>query len=542
MKEFLGSDPNPQALWTRFLSEPPSRIGVDTETVSLEDRRLLGIGVAISGADAFYITPEESEFARVIAILADPSIRKIYHNAPFDLRVMRKFNVDVVEVEDTAIMARLARISAVLEDASFWTGRQTESAKGFLYRHSVNTMDKAPQTEVAAKCMVDAQATYLLYDYLTPKIDMAYYEVERQMMPIMEHISKVGIKLDQERRDLLDRLYRREHDFFKSVFDNMGFNPNSPLQVGYVMSARGNFLPMTRSRRQLATDEATLRKTRDPLGQMIIFERKVNKILSTYLVPWRGAERAYTSMNLDAITGRLSSGNAGKGEPDRNLQNIPKKVEQDMKFAPPIRSIFMPDDDVFTRMDFSQIELRILAYLAEDRKMLSVFAEGGDIHSATQEALGTSRELAKSFNFGVAYGADVPTLADSIGTSNLEMVARLRTRWMETYAGVARWIVVQHYEGLRDGYVKTMLGRPMNIPVDQGDKHAKNCAVNYPIQGTAADIFKRALLMCDQLMPSLRLQVYDEMLYNGRVQLPEGLDHITEIYTPYDVEYPERWG
>src|SRR3990172_8156223 len=121
----LGSNPNPQEAWTQLCSNPPQEIAVDTEIASFQNRKLLGIGVATGRSEGFYVTAEDARLSQAIQLLSNPHIRKIYHNAPFDLRVLRQYEVDTVNVDDTAVMARLVPYpSAALEDVSFWVDRQ----------------------------------------------------------------------------------------------------------------------------------------------------------------------------------------------------------------------------------------------------------------------------------------------------------------------------------------------------------------------------------------------------------------------------------
>jgi len=553
----LGNNPSPAQLWQDFLVSPPKRIAVDTETPSLSDRSLLGVGVALSGQDAFYLTPDDESFPRLVLILQDPSIRKAFHNAPYDLRVMRYLNVDTHNIDDTAIMSRLAGpfhkpvwTSNTLEDISFWVDRQTEQAKGFMNRFGQTRMDTCPLWEVARKCCIDAQATYLLIDYLMPRVNQEYYEVERQLLPMLETISSAGIKLDQERREQLETIYTREYQYYRNVAEQQfGFNPGSGYQVGYILAKRGNFLPLTKEKTQLATDAKTLKKIRDPLVGLILNYRHVAKMLSTYILPYAGMDRAYTTLHNDAVTGRVSSTSAGKSEPDRNLQNIPKRVEKGA--APTVRGMFIPDNGMFTRIDASQIELRILAHLSQDRHMLDVLYDpNGDIHADTMKAMSLHGEVgriySKTFNFAMIYGGNEYTVADNIGTSDIPRVRRNMELWMNTYPQAAQWMVVQQEEGLANGWVETLYGRRMLLPMDMlvqqgGEKHIRNCAVNYPIQGTAAEIFKRVMIELLPLLDVTRLQIHDEELFDGAVEIPSGLESVSPVHTPIKVEQIERW-
>lgn len=537
-----GIHPSPQLLWEQIITQPPKVLAFDTEVVSLKDRRLLGIGVAPSGDDAFYVPADDPRLHQLLRVLRDATVRQVWHNAPFDIRVLRKYNIAYSNIDDTAVMLRLLGQRAVLEDASVWVGRQAVAASAVLAQHSVTSMDKLPFEALAKKCCDDAQVTYLLYEKYKDTVPQSYYERERQLIPLLETLSRVGIHLDVDRLEELYHYYSREYAWYLTQAQGLGFEPSKPQQVGYILAERGNFLPFTHGRKQLSTDEHALRKLQDPVARLVLLYRHVAKMLNTYIVPLRGHDRAFTSFHMDALTGRVSSTNAGASEPDRNLQNIPKKVERGD--APTVRSAFIPDTDdkVLTRADLSQIELRVLAYLSHDQNMQSVFTTGGDFHKATAEAMGIHRDYAKIFNFALVYGGDEYVIADQIGTADMARVKKYMRLWMATYPQAAQWITVQKIEGLRNGYVESLYGRRMPIPTDMGQAHAEHCAVNFPIQCSAGEIFKMVLLECGkELLPALRLQVHDEMVFSGEVRLPP-LEDISPVHTPVTIEYLPRWG
>src|SRR3972149_1888941 len=329
------------------LASTATLIGVDTETVSLSNRTLLGIGISFNPHDAYYVTEESNEFEIVLEILRRKRIRKIYHNAPFDLRVLRKYNVDIDDVEETALMARLAMAdSAVLEDLSFWLepygSKQTQSASALIAEYKGHTMADLPTDVVAKKCCQDACAALLLFKKYSQEIDMKYYERLRRLIGPLERISRQGIKLDQTVLNVLNTEYSREEVRLRALFRRIGFNVSSLFETGYTLSERGNALPFLPRSKLLATDSANLRKLDDPLVVPILRWREISKKLSTYILPWIGEDRAYTTLRMEAATGRVNSTNAGELEKDRNLQNIPKVT--DIGKSVTIRSAFIPDN------------------------------------------------------------------------------------------------------------------------------------------------------------------------------------------------------
>ena len=548
MRFHYGSHPNPKELWQSTLENPPPVLAVDTETVSLKDLSAVGIGVAVSSQDAFYCTSDSQDFQILLNLLCEERVRKVFHNAPFDLRVLRPYDLDIFNIDDTAVLCRLnLEVDASLPNMSFWVDMQTESAKNFLARFNAKTMDEAPTAPLAEKCCRDSLATYRLWEYMQSRAPMAYYnKFERPLLPVLETISRKGIAIDQDRRQELEDYYAREVAYYRTVAEAEGFNPGSAYQVGFMLAKRKNFLPFTKSKRQFMTDNTTLSKLDDPLAQLVLMYRHTAKMLSTYLLPLQGMQRAYTTLSPDATTGRLTSTRM-------NLQNIPKRAEKGI--APTIRSMFIPDDGVFTLIDLSQIELRVLAYLSQDANMLAVFAQpDGDIHRDTEMRVwgthGPNRLMAKVFNFAMIFGADPITISNQIGYKNVKQIADWMKLWMQGYPQAARWMLETQEIGLKQGYVETLYGRKMRLPIEliasgeRGLKHLRNCTRSYPIQGTAAEIIKLVMLELNtaEFMPKMVLQIHDELMFNGTVKMPEGLEDLTPIHAPYEIKYVERWG
>ncbi len=563
-----GTSPNPHGLWESVLSSPTQYVGVDTETFSLTDHTLLGIGLAPTEYDGFYITPDDPDFPRVIAWLGAFHVSKIYHNAPFDLRVLRDYDVDVDNVDDTALMARLyPEPSAVLEDVSFWVGKQTQSMKHVFEEHGVSRVVDLPLEVIGQKCCQDAMATRALYDYYADeRIDMDYYQWIRPMIGILNKISRQGIKLDQTRLKELDTFYGKRIMQYRQLCQAQGFNPASPQQVGYYLGSRGNWLPLTRKKTQLSTTDEDLMKLKDPMASVILEYRHASKMESTYVRPFIGKERAYTTLRMEAGTGRVNSTNAGKEQPDRNLQNIPKQAERKGDDVTSVRSAFIPDNGIFTKMDMSQAELRILAELSQDTAMMQLFSNDEDIHGWVTERTGLTRTLAKNLNFGVMYGGEPETIAAFLHMTDLARVQYFIDLYQEMFPQAWAWLLEQEEIGMRDGVVYTHKGRPLRLPVEQGEKHLRNCSRCYPIQGTAFEAMTEVMLdhtirpLYDQDL--VRLQVHDELIIDGYTEI-EGMVHnpaktekegnptydvkgrlamLSGFYAPLEVQFVERWG
>jgi DNA polymerase I-like protein with 3'-5' exonuclease and polymerase domains len=559
-----GVFPHPDLMWECLLEVPNNHIGVDVETYSIDDITLLGVGLGLH-SDGFYVTPDDPSFYRIIDLLQDTSKSKVYHNAPFDLRVLREYDVDVDNVDDTALMARLyPEPSAVLEDVSFWVGQQTQSMKRLFTEHQVSKVIDLPFEVLAEKCCRDAMATRALYDYYAGLIDMDYYTWLRPMIGILNKISRQGILLDQARLEELDQFYSKKVMYTRQLCTGMGFSPSSPQQVGHFLGGRGNFLPLTRKGGQLITDDEHLRKLQDPVAHLVLECRHASKMESTYIRPFKGQPRAYTTLRMEASTGRVNSTGAGKNQPDRNLQNIPKNAELAREAAPTIRSAFIPDNGLFTKMDQSQVELRVTADMSNDANMKALFSHDEDMHQWVVDRTGLTRTLAKNLTYGVYYGGDVETVANFLGMADLHQVQELLDMYKDLFPDAWAWLFHLEELGMAQGYVQTRRGRKLRLPSVQGEKHMRNCARNYPIQGTALEVI--AEVMMDpailQHLDITRLQLHDELIFDGDIHIEdmeynpaksnkEGhptydvkgrLAWLSGFYTPLEVTKVERWG
>jgi len=563
-----GTFPEPTVLWQHILTGLPPlfKVGVDVETHSVSDITLLGVGISVDPSDGFYVTPDDPDFPVVLEILRDDLVSKVYHNAPFDLRVLREHDPDVDNVDDTAMMARLyPEPSAVLENVSFWVGQQTQSMKRLFKEHGVSKVIDLPFEVLAEKCCRDAMATRALYDYYSERIDITYYNKRIQpMFGALTIISRQGMRLDQDRLQELDAYYGKKIMQFRQVCLGMGFKPSSPQQVGHFLGNRGNFLPLTHKGTQLVTDDEHLQKLTDPMAHVVLEYRHASKMESTYIRPFLGHDRAYTTLRMEAGTGRVNSTGAGKNQPDRNLQNIPKNAERAIDNIHSVRSAFIPDNGMFTKIDQSQGELRVLAELSQDTAMINLFSHDEDIHGWVQDRTGLSRVLCKNLNFGIMYGGDVQTIADFLHMSDLTIVQGLLDMYRDMFPQAWDWLWAQEEFGISNGYVYTRGGRKLRLPAEQGEKHMRNCSRNYPIQGTAFESMTELMLdpTIHQYLDITRLQLHDELIFDGNIDIEDmvfnGIKSLKEgcpvfdvkgrlawlsgFYLPLEVQKAERWG
>lgn len=536
-------------------------LAVDTETISLKDRSLIGIGLSPNPTEGYYFRnfPDPSPYFQfAIDLIKERTRTKIYHNAMFDLGVLSSWNPDMTKFEDTSIMAQVQAYTPKLKDIMLdLFGQEVDEIDDILpNKRGSNTLD-LPWHVVGFKCITDTRSTYRLYEEFVETLGVngarsngtyECYRIDRDLVPLLLRMSRRGIKL---REDVLETWYKdlsQRSLYYRDICADIGvtgFNPGSPVQVGKMLASRGNLLPYKRrkwgqpkpkNRFALDTSSTILAKVDDPLARVILNFRKASKLLSTYVKPWRGHDRAYTNFRIDLSTGRLASYN-------RNLQNIP----------PSNRDIFAPDSGLWTDADLSQVEMRVFAYLSQDPVMLEAYRTGVSIHWITQQALwpGTPRyeengsssywyRLAKTFNFAMIYFATAETLSAHTGLP-VEVCAEFRERWLHRYYVAYQWMIRMMEEDTP--YAETIFGRKMLLPklglTPTGQwitqDHINKCKINYPVQGSAADLIKRAMRVCGNY--DLALQVHDEILIDGDVTIPTELDMLHPgLLTPFEVK------
>lgn len=543
---YFGSG-DPKQRFQHFLDNPPPAIALDVETISLKERMPLGFAIAFSPEEAIYFQvhpepPPELELLR--PLLNNPSVCKIAHNAMFDLGVMPMIphcaDMDRSNLWDTNVAARLlGKVETSLGSlADIDLNRfDVEDAASLIKRHKVGgTMLDVPAEETAAKCQKDAKVAYALYDKYKPEIDSRYYEyfkVEMAVIPILIELSMRGLKIDQKARAELEAKYEEDVEFYRKLVLSYGVDkPGSPQQIGYMLAKRGNFLPMTKSRKQLSTDVKNLEFLSDPMAAAVLGWRKKNKFLGTYLKPLAGEDRFYTSYFMDTSVGRLNSR-------DRNIQNVPLEA----------RRMLLPDNRMFTSGDYRMEHMYILAKMSGDRDMLKILYDPdkkkSDLHQYTADEMRVPRPLAKTLNFAVAYGATAKTISEQAKIKDISRCGRLLDGWFRTYKGVADWVQFAQREGLREGWaLPTIFGRKIRIPEESKDAMERK-AVNYPVLGSDGEVIKRAILMCASrgLGPSvMAATVHDSITFDGDVQLPvEELEMIPRFRIPVEVKQTYSW-
>lgn len=382
-------------------------------------------------------------------------------------------------------------------------------------------------------------AVHRLYEALNPRLDelglrKLYEEIDLPLTPVLADMELTGIKVDRGMlQKMSQKMEKRLADLTHQIYQAAGmeFNINSPKQMGEVLFEKMN-LPIVKKTKKTggySTDQGVLEELAQTyeIPKLILEYRQVSKLKSTYVdaIPvliHSKTGRVHTSFNqTGAATGRLSSS-------DPNLQNIP--IRSDMGRL--IRSAFVPEKgNLLISADYSQVELRILAHLSEDEVLVDAFRAGEDIHDRTAREVFSTQELenkaecrrrAKAINFGIVYGQSAFGLSQSLGISRDEAQSFINA-YFKRYHGVRMWLDNTMAEARQAGFVKTLYGRIRPIPdINSKDFNMRNfaerIAVNSPIQGTAADIVKIAMIRVHRLLQERKLaakillQVHDELV------------------------------
>ncbi len=559
-----------QQLRTELIGNIMSQKSVcfDTETTSLNemDAEILGLAIAYESGEAFYVNmPADFEETKSILSEFKPffeslKIEKIAQNLKYDLKVLVKYGIEIKGPQFDTMLAHY------LNNPDGRHGMDILSEKYLNYKpvsiteligkkgknqlsFSEVPLDKA--TEYAAE---DADITFQLKAPLQKEMidKQVAHLMQRMEVPLVSVLAKMeleGVNVDADFLNNYSEELKIESDKLEqSIYDLSGcdFNIASPKQLGEVLFDVMKLDSKAKKTRtgQYKTDEETLRKLAEDheiVGNILEF-RQINKLKSTYvdalpklIHPSTG--RVHTSFaQAVAATGRLSSNNP-------NLQNIPIRTDKGKE----IRKAFVPRDEnhILLAADYSQIELRIVASVAEDPGLMEAFHAGLDIHTATaakvfgiptEEVTKEQRYRAKSVNFGLIYGQGAFGLSKNIGVSRSE-AQDLIEAYFEQFAGVKKYMDDSIAFCRDNGYVKTMMGRRRYIPdINSANKtvvgFAERNAINAPIQGSAADMIKMAMINIDARLSKMNigtkmiLQVHDELLFD----VPKSeLDEITPI-------------
>ena len=543
----------------------------DVETAPLDpkDRRidplrsdLVGLSFAAAPGRAWYVPvghlqgpqlPRERVLERLAPVLRDPAFPKCAHKANYDATVLANLGIDVGNVAfDTMLAAHLLGRKAIgLKNLALdLLGVEMTPIEELIGsgRKQV-TFAHAPVDDAAAYSCADADMTYRLWQVLAKDLDceglaQLFSDVEMPLAPVLVEMQVTGIKLDslqlaQMGGELGARLAELEEETYASVGHH--FNMNSPSQLGEILfgelrlheKMEGMGRPKRTRTGAYSTDAAILDSLKDahPVVNLVLENRQLSKLKSTYvdalpvLVNPRTG-RVHTSYNqAGSVTGRVSSN-------DPNLQNIPTRTDLGRR----IRTAFIPGEPgwLLLAADYSQIELRVLAHLSQDPALLDAFRQDHDIHAATAAQVydvpmdavtAEQRRIAKVLNFGVIYGVSGWGISQQTGLS-LEEGRDFIASYFERYQGAADYRDRTVKQAQDQGYIETMLGRRRATPeIHSGNPAIRQAtqreAVNMPIQGTAAEIMKLAMVRVRNRMAEMDLrshmllQVHDELIFEA---------------------------
>lgn len=543
-----------------------SLVAFDTETTSVDamQAQLVGMSFAVEGGTAWYVAvSRETEAAQTMVdifrpFFEHPSIEKVGQNLKYDLLVLSHYGVEVAgPLFDTMLAHYVVQpeqrhnMDLLAEKYLHYRTIPIEALIG-SGRTQRNMADLTPKDIVDYACE-DADVTLRLYPIL--KEEMEKYEVtsvfthiEMPLLPVLARMERNGVRLDtaaleETGRNFTERMQQLETDIYELAGHE--FTITSPKQVGAVLFDELQISAKVKKTKtgQYSTSEEVLESLRDkhPIVEKILQHRALKKLLSTYVEalpklihPETG--HIHTSFNQAVTaTGRLSSSNP-------NLQNIPVRGEDGRE----IRRAFVPEEgEVFFSADYSQIELRIMAHLSEDEHMVADFNSGLDIHAATaarifhkpvEEVDRDERRKAKTANFGIIYGISAFGLSERMGVSRGE-AKELIENYFATYPKVREYMNESIERAKQTGYITTQFGRRRYLAdINAGNAtvrgYAERNAVNAPIQGTAADIIKLAMVAIDRrlreekLQTRMILQVHDELNFSVPPTELEQVSHL----------------
>ena len=556
-------------------------LSLDTETTSLSsiDAELVGLSFSVKENEAFYVpVPADQDEARKIVDLFRPvyeneKILKVGQNLKYDYEVLMNYGVRlagkmfdtmlahyVIEPELRHNMDYLAEVYLKYKTIHI---DELIGPKG-KNQKSMRDLKPAEVYEYAAE---DADVTLKLKNKLEPILkekgaDDLFYNIEMPLMPVLAEMEMNGVKIDtQSLAETSNVLTKRLEEVEKEIYELAGapFNIASPRQVGEVLFDKLKIVEKAKKTKtgQYVTNEEVLQslKGKHKIVEAILEHRGLKKLLGTYIdaLPKLINARTghiHTSFNqANTATGRLSSS-------DPNLQNIPVRGEEGKE----IRKAFIPEPGcLFFSADYSQIELRVMAHLSCDENMIEAFREGHDIHAATaakiykEEMENVSRDQrtkAKRANFGIIYGITVFGLAERLDISR-EEARQLIDGYFETFPKVKEYMEKAKEQARRQGYVETLFHRrrylsDINSANATVRGFAERNAINAPIQGTAADIIKVAMINIhnhfkrEGIRSKMILQVHDELNFSVVPEEKEIVEKIVleEMQNAFEMQVP----
>ena len=556
-------------------------LSLDTETTSLSpiDAELVGLSFSVKENEAFYVpVPANQEEARKIVDLLRPvyeneKILKVGQNLKYDYEVLMKYDVRLAGKMFDTMLAHYVIQPELRHNmdylAEIYLNYKTihiDELIGPKGKNQKNMRDLRPQ-DVYEYAAEDADVTLKLKNKLEGELkkygaEELFYNIEMPLMPVLAEMEMNGVTIDtQSLADTSDVLTKRMEEVEKEIYELAGapFNIASPRQVGEVLFDKLQIVEKAKKTKtgQYVTNEEVLQslKGKHKIVEAILEHRGLKKLLGTYIdaLPKLINARTghiHTSFNqATTATGRLSSS-------DPNLQNIPVRGEEGKE----IRKAFIPEPGcLFFSADYSQIELRVMAHLSGDENMIEAFREGHDIHAATaakiykeemENVTRDQRTKAKRANFGIIYGITVFGLAERLEISRDE-AKMLIEGYFETFPKVKEYMEKAKEQARNQGYVETQFHRrrylaDINSANATVRGFAERNAINAPIQGTAADIIKVAMIRiynrfrAEGIRSKMILQVHDELNFSVYPEEKEKVEQIVleEMQNAFPMQVP----
>ncbi|BCX80492.1 DNA polymerase I [Methylomarinovum caldicuralii] len=545
--------------WLERLEASPL-FAFDTETTDLAylDARLVGLSFAVEAGEAAYVPvghdypaapaqlDREAVLERLRPLLESEDHPKVGQHLKYDAHVLANHGIELRGIaHDTMLQSYVLNPTATRHDldslALTYLGIKTVSYEAVAGKGAKQvSFSRVALDQAAPYAAEDADIALRLHQVLWPKLEAEpklkrlYQEIEMPLVPVLLRMERCGVLVD---RDELARLSAELAERMAKVEEQVhclageAFNLGSPKQIQHILYDKLG-LPVLKKtpKGQPSTAEEVLQKLAEDfeLPRLILEYRSLSKLKSTYtdklpqqIHPRTG--RVHTSYHQAVTaTGRLSSS-------DPNLQNIPIRTEAGRRIR---RAFIAPPGCRLVAADYSQIELRIMAHLSEDANLLAAFAAGADVHRATAaEVFGVApeavtdeqRRRAKAINFGLIYGMSAFGLAKQLGIEREEAQSYI-DRYFERYPGVREYMERTRRQAYEQGYVETLFGRRLYLPElqsrnPQRRQYAERTAINAPMQGTAADIIKRAMIAVDAWIRGsgapvkMIMQVHDELVF-----------------------------
>jgi DNA polymerase I len=583
-------DKNALETWIKRL-EAAEVFAFDTETTGLDymQARVVGVSFAVTPGEAAYLPlahdyadapqqlPRDATLERLRPLLEDPRRPKVGHHLKYDRNVLLNHGIELDGIaHDTMLESYVLNSTASRHDMDTLAEKHLDHRTTHYEDVAGRGAKQIPFSQVRIEdatpyAAEDADITLRLHRHFWPQLEAAegqcrvYREIEMPLIPVLSRMERTGVRVDADRlftqsHELAERMGQIEREAHEVA--GGAFNLGSPKQIQEILFERQK-LPVVRKtpKGQPSTAEDVLEQLAldYPLPRLILEHRSLSKLKSTYTdkLPERidpDTGRVHTSYHQAvASTGRLSSS-------DPNLQNIPIRTEEGRR----IRQAFVaPPGRLLVAADYSQIELRIMAHLSGDEGLLQAFAEGKDIHRATaaevfgvplEQVSSEQRRAAKAINFGLIYGMSAFGLARQLGIERGDAQDYV-DRYFARYPGVKDYMESTRERARQQGFVETLFGRRLYLPDIRASNaqvrgQAERVAINAPMQGTAADIIKRAMIQVDvwiresRIPAAMILQVHDELVLEVdeaavdrvRTELCERMSNAAELKVALVVE------